>query len=142
MGFDDRWLAKTLTQISANWYSRQTWLISMHCSQKTIHFVSVSNGPRSILLDIMITLRKSYLRIFLINHKYLQEMFLRRLRQVTEKTSFLRYARDVLKMSHKRHLFEMFLRRLTDIAKKDTFFEMYLRRLKDVTKKSSLLRYF
>ena len=114
----------------------------MHCSQKTIHFVSVSNGPRSILLDIMITLRKSYLRIFLINHKYLQEMFLRRLRQVTEKTSFLRYARDVLKMSHKRHLFEMFLRRLTDIAKKDTFFEMYLRRLKDVTKKSSLLRYF
>ena len=69
-------------------------------------------------------------------------MFLRRLRQVTEKTSFLRYARDVLKMSHKRHLFEMFLGRLTDIAKKDTFFEMYLRRLKDVTKKSSLLRYF
>ena len=39
------------------------------------------------------------------NHKYLREMFLRRLNDVTEYTSFLRYAQDVLKTSHKRHLF-------------------------------------
>ena len=69
-------------------------------------------------------------------------MFLRSLRHVTENTSFLKYVRDVLKTSHKRHLFwdvfETFERR----HKKDIFFEMYLRLLKDVTKKPSLLRYF
>ena len=43
---------------------------------------------------------------FLKNQKYLREMFLRRLRDITERTSFLRYAQDDLKMSHKRHLFE------------------------------------
>ena len=127
LGFDDHWLAKTLTQILAHWYSCQTWLISMHRSQKALHFLSVSNGPTYILSDIVITLQKSHEIIFVgyfwKKQKYLREMFLRRLRDVAKKTSFLRYARDVLKTSHKRH-----------------FFEMYLRRLKDFTKKSSLLR--
>ena len=43
--------------------------------------------------------------VFLKNQKYLREMFLRRLREVTEKTSFLTYARDVLETSHKRRPF-------------------------------------
>ena len=56
-----------------------------------------------------------------------QEIFLRRLRYVTEKISFLRYARDILKTSQKRY---------------GIFFEMYLKGLKDVTKMSSLVRCF
>ena len=35
-------------------------LISMHCYQKMLHFLSVSNGPTSTLSSIVITLRKSY----------------------------------------------------------------------------------
>ena len=45
LGFADRWLAKTLTQMPAHWYSCQVWFIFMHCSQKTFHFLSVSNSP-------------------------------------------------------------------------------------------------
>ena len=59
-------------------------------------------------------------------------MILRRLRDVTEKTSFLRFARDVLKTSGKRHPFEMFLKRLKDVTKKTSF----LRRICDVLKTS------
>ena len=85
---------------------------------------------------------KPFCGVFLKNHRYLREMFLRRLRDVTEKTSFLRYVWDVLKTSYKRLLFwdvsETSYRR----HKKDIFLEMYLRRLKNVSKKSSLLRCF
>ena len=35
-------------------------LISMHCYQKMLHFLSVSDGPTSTLSSILITLRKSY----------------------------------------------------------------------------------
>ena len=51
LGFDDRWLAKTLVQVSAHWYWWKNWLTSTHCSQKTFYFFSVSNGPTSILSD-------------------------------------------------------------------------------------------
>ena len=71
-------------------------------------FLIVSNSPTSILSDIIITLRKSHeiiLWVIFEKPKYLREMCLRRLRDVAEKTSFLRYARDILKTSHKRHLF-------------------------------------
>ena len=57
---DDRWLTKTLTQISAHKYSWQTWLISTQCSQKTSHVLSVSNGLTSVLSDVLITMRKSH----------------------------------------------------------------------------------
>ena len=67
--------------------------------------------------------------LFLKNYRYLREMFLRHLRDVTEKTPFSRYVWDVLKMSYRHH-------------KKDIFFKKYLRRLKDISKKSSLLRCF
>ena len=60
LGFDDRCLAKSNTQISAHWCSWRSWLTAMHCSQKTFHFLSVSNDPISILSDISITLRKSH----------------------------------------------------------------------------------
>ena len=87
LGFDGHWLVKILTQISAHWYSWQTWLIALDCSQKTFHFLSVANGPTSILSNISVTPRKSQETIFvgiLKIHKYLREMFLKRLQDVTE----------------------------------------------------------
>ena len=36
---------------------RLDWLISMQCSHKTFHFLSASDGPTSILSDIVISLR-------------------------------------------------------------------------------------
>ena len=113
----------------------QTWLISTHCSHKMFHFLSVSDGLTSILSDILMTLRKSHeiiWDVFLKNQKYLSEMFLRRLGDVTEKTSFLRYARDVLKKSHKRNFFKDVFRRLKDVTKKISF----LRCIWDVLKTS------
>ena len=114
-----------LSYKSAHCYSWQAWLISMHCSQKTFHFLSVSNGPTSILSDIVITLQESHKTIFAGYFWKLQviardafetsqrchkidiffEVCSRRFRDVTQKTSFLRYVRDVLKTSQKRHLF-------------------------------------
>ena len=106
MEFGDRWFVKTLTQIPPHWYSRQTWLLSMHCSQKMFHFLSVSDGPVFILPNIPITLRKRFCRmVFLKSHKYLRQIFYRRKRDVMEKTSFLRCIWDVLKTSQKRSLF-------------------------------------
>ena len=106
MEFDDRWFVKTLTQIPAHWYSRQTWLLSMLCSQKMFHFLSVSDGPVSILPNMPITLRKRFFRmVFSKSHKYLREISYRRHRDVMEKTSFLRCIWDVLKTSQKRSIF-------------------------------------
>ena len=106
MEFDDRWFVKTLTQIPAHWYSRQTWLLSMLCSQKMFHFLSVSDGPVSILPNMPITLRKRFFRmVFSKSHKYLREILYRRHRDVMEKTSFLRCIWDVLKTSQKRSIF-------------------------------------
>ena len=74
------------------------------------HFLSVSDGPMFIFFirycnkPTEIT-RNHFCDASLENQKYLREMFLRRLRDVTGKTSFLRYARDVLKTSHKKRLF-------------------------------------
>ena len=88
----------------------QTWLIDIYallpqnvsfleCFWRShIYFIRYCNKPTEIK-------RNHFCDIFLENQKYLREMFLRRLRDVTEKTSFLRYARDVLKTSHKIHLF-------------------------------------
>ena len=92
---------------------------------ETFHFLSVSNGLTSILSDIVITLWKSRETIFVGFSEKSQilardvfetsqrrhgkdiffEIYSRRLRDVTEKVSFLRYTRDVLKTSQKRHLF-------------------------------------
>ena len=98
----------------------------MYCSHKTFHFLSVSDSPTSILSDIVMTLRKSHEIIFVWRifekPKILArdvfetsqrrhgkdiffEMYLRRLKDVTKKTSFLRYFWDVLKTPKKRHLF-------------------------------------
>ena len=122
----------------------QTWSISMHCSHKTFHFLSVSDGPTSILSDIVITLRKSHEIIFV--------TYFWKTKNTCERCFW-----DVSETSRKRHLFEICLRRLKDVTqhlfwdvfetsyrrhKKDIFFEMHLRRLKDVTKLTSLLRCF
>ena len=72
----------------------------------------------------------------------MQEIFLRRLRDLTEYTSFLRNDWNVLKTSRKRDLFKMYLRHLKDAIKKGIIFYRYLRQLKDVTKTVLLLRCF
>ena len=72
------------------------------------------------------------------NHEHFQEMALRRLGDVTGKTYFLRYARDVLKTSHKRHLFKDVFETSQGRHIKDIFTEKYLRLLKDVTKRHLL----
>ena len=104
----------------------QTWLISMHCSHKTFHLLSVSDGPTFILSDIVITQQKSheiiFCDIFLKNPKILGRDFFEtsqrchekdiffeicfsRLKDVTQKTSSLRCFWDVLKTLQKRHPF-------------------------------------
>ena len=104
------WQSLTCQNSHVNFSSlgRLDWLIFMHCSQKTFHFLSVSDGPTSTLSDIAITLRKSHkikFVTYLKNQKYLREMFVRRLRDVKGKISFLRCIWDVLKTSQKRYLF-------------------------------------
>ena len=98
----------------------------MYCSHKTFHFLSVFDSPTSILSDIVMTLRKSHEIIF-VQHifdkpkilprdvfetsqrRHGKDIFFeicsRRLKDVTQKTSFLRCFWDVLKTSQKRHLF-------------------------------------
>ena len=56
------------------------WLMAKPCSRKkTFHFLSVFNGPTSIL-----STQNHVCGIFLNSHKYFQEMFLRRIKDVTE----------------------------------------------------------
>ena len=142
LDIDDRWLAKTLTQISVHWHSWQTWLILMHWPQKKFHFFSVSNGPTSILSDIVITLWKSHEIIFVgyfwkitntcercfwdvseTSQDILFETCSRRLKDVTQNTSF----------------FEMLLRRLKDVKKKNISFEMFLRSLWNISFNGDLI---
>ena len=127
-------------QNSHGWYqpTGQTWLIDIYailprnasfleCFWRShVYFIRYCNKPTEIT-------RNHFCDIFLENQKYLREMFLRRLRGVTEKTSFLRYARDVLKTLHKRHLFWDVFETSQRLHKKDIFFEMYLRGLWDIS---------
>ena len=89
----------------------KTWLIAMQCFQKMFHFLSVFNGLSSTLSDISITLRKPLKTIFVgyfwkvtntstryfwevsetSQNRHLFEICLRRLKDVTKRTSFLRY---------------------------------------------------
>ena len=105
MGFDDRWLTKTLTQISAHWYPWHNWLISMHCSKKMFHFLSASNGPILILSDIVITLGKSHKIIFVGYFWKITNTCERCFWAVSEtsrkRQSFLSFIWDVLKTSQK-----------------------------------------
>ena len=83
--------------------------MAKHCSQKmTFHFLSVINFHISIL-----SVWNHFCRIFLISHKYLQEIFSRRIRDIT-KTSFLRCIWDVLKRSQKK---TSFFRCIWDVLK-------------------------
>ena len=104
----------------------------MHWSQKTFHFLSVSNGPTSILSDIVITLRSHIYFIRYCNNPtgYYTKPFLW---GIFEKSQIP--ARDVFETSQRRHRKGIFFE-----YRKDIFFEMFLRRLKDVTKKTSFLR--
>ena len=80
---------------------------------KTIHFLSVSDGPISTLSDIVIILRKSHETIFV--------TYFRKTKNICERCFW-----DVSEVSRKIHI----------------FFEISLRRLKDVTQKTSFLRCF
>ena len=74
-------------------------LVAMHCSQKTtFHFLSICKSPTSIL-----SAWNHFCGIFLNSHKYIQDIFLRRIRDVTEQTSFLRYVLDALETLHEKH---------------------------------------
>ena len=63
-----------------------------------ICFIRYCNNPTEIT-------RNHFCGLYLKNHKHLREMFLRRLKDVTEKSSFLRCIWDVLKTPQKIHLF-------------------------------------
>ena len=109
----------------------------MHCSQKTFHFLSVFKDPTSNLSSILVISRKSHEIIFvgyfwkitntckrcfwdvseMSRNRHLVWdmfetsflMFLRRLKDVTKKTSFLRCLWDVLKTSQKSCPFWLFV---------------------------------
>ena len=106
MGFDDRWLAKTFMQISAHWadlidiYALLPQNVSFpECFWRShICFIRYCDDSTEITPN-------HFCDLFLKKQKYLRDLFLRRLRDVTEKTSFLRYIWDALKRSQKRHLF-------------------------------------
>ena len=123
--FGDCWDAKTIkwfvshtAEISnmQKWAHMTDWLMAMHCCQKTtFQFLSVFNADASIF-----SARNHFCVIFLIvtntfkiyfwdisdtsRNKHLFQIRLRRLKDVTWKTSFLRWIWDVLKTSQKRHL--------------------------------------
>ena len=118
-----RSLTCQISHVDISSLGRLDWLISMQCSHKTFHFLSVSDGLTSILSDIVISLRKSHEIIFVTYWKTKNtcercietsqrrhgkdiffEIYSRRLKDVTQKTSFLRCFWDVLKTSQKRHL--------------------------------------
>ena len=84
----------------------------MHCSLKTFHFLSVSNGPTSILTDISVILWKSHETILCC---------------IFEKLRTLR--RYVFETSQRRHgiyiFFEICLRLLKDVTEKTSFFNVF-----------------
>ena len=109
---------------------RLYWLISMYCCHKIFHFLSVSDGPTSILSDIAINLRFICLWHIFEKPKILArdvfersqrrdgkdiffEICSRRLKDVTQKTSFLRCFWEVSEMSLS---MEIWLRSLRDIS--------------------------
>ena len=123
----------------------------MHCSHKTFQFLSVSEGPTSILSDIAITLRKSHEITFVTyfwktkntcercfetsQRRHGKDIFFeicsRRLKDVTQKTSFLRCFWDVLKTSQKRHLFwDVSERSLRSLS---LSMEIWLKSLRDIS---------
>ena len=106
--------------------TEQTWLTDWYLCTRFISWVFLS------VPHLFYQIRNHFCDIFLKNQKNLQEMFMRRLRDVTERTSFLRYAPRVLKTSHKRHLFWELLRRLKDVTKKHLFWDV-LRGLWDIS---------
>ena len=111
----------------------------MHCSKRTIHFLTVSNGPTSILSTVSFTQRKSpetiFWSVFEKSQTLAKQKFLRRLTDVTEKKYL-----EIFEICSRR----VFLRDFWDLKtlQKDFFLEMSLRRQKDVTKNLSLLRCF
>ena len=66
-----------------SWYSWRTWLIAKHCFQKNFPFSSASTHTHFIKYFTEIT-RNHFCGVFLKNHKYMREMFLRRVRDVAE----------------------------------------------------------
>ena len=98
-------LAEISPLILICWYSWWSWLISMHSTEKTFHFLSA-------LSDIVITLRKSREIIFA---------------GYFWKTLIL--ARDIFEMSQRRHgkdnFFEIFSRRLKGVTQKTSSWNVF-----------------
>ena len=116
---------------------RLDWLISMQCSHKAFHFLSVSDGARSILSDIVISLQKSHEIIFVTyfwkNKNTCERCFWdvseicpRRPKDVTKKTSFLKCIWDVTKKTS-------LLRCFWDVSEISLSMEIWLRSLRDIS---------
>ena len=69
-----------------SWYSWRTWLIAKHCFQKNFPFLSASTHTHFIQYFSYPTeiKRNHFCGVFLKNHKYMREMFLRRVTDVAE----------------------------------------------------------
>ena len=116
MDFDHRWLCQNSHAIISplifmtdfiDIYSLLPENVSfLECFRRShSYFIRYYNNPVEITDNPTEITRNYFCGVFLKNHKYFQEMFLRRLRDVTEKTYFLRCFSDVLKTSRKSHLF-------------------------------------
>ena len=121
----NHWHVKTVTDISPLLF--MTDLInSYHCFQNMFHFLSVYNGPTSILSDISITLRKL--------HEFIFEGYFWKVQIL---------ARDTFETCRRRHridiFFEMLLRRLKDVTKKVISFYLFLRGFWDVCLNGDLI---
>ena len=150
----------------------------MHCSQKTFHFLNVCNCPTSFWWNISVTLRKSNETILwdifeksqiLARHvfetfqrRHEKDIFLeicsRRLKDVIQKTFFLRCLWDVLKTSQKSRLFcdiserslrclsvEIWLRSLRDISYQlgCRVMSVYWSKIQDIKKSAvNIIEYF
>ena len=116
----------------------------MHCFQKTVHFLSVSNGPTSISSDIVISLRKSNEIIFVGNFWKITNTCKRCFWDVSGKSRNRRLFWDMLETSSRHYtkhiFFEMFLRCffLKTWQRKRSF----LRSIWDVLKTSQKSRLF
>ena len=84
-----------------------TDLINNHCTARFIFWMFLT-VPHLFYQIFQLTYgnhTNPFCGVFLKNHRYLREIFLRHLIYVMEKTSFSSYVWDVLKTSYKRRLF-------------------------------------
>ena len=147
MGFVDRW-PKLSRRCHPTDTHGKTWLIAIHCSQKTFHFLSVSNGPtyfirycnnpteitRNYFCGVFWKITNTFEKCFwdvseTSRKKIFFEICSRSLKHVTQKIYFLKCIWDVLKTSQKSHLFRDVLRGPWDVSLNEDLIEISQRHL-------------